>query len=278
VPRLLIAVLLLYAQASFSVRTELVIVPVTVTDGAGRHVPGLTQDDFRVYESRRLRPITVFYHGDIPITLGVIVDRSQSMRAKESALAVALTALLDASGDEDELFAIGFHDEVVNIGPGSRAFTNDAPALATAVMRVRPGGRTALYDGVAEGLRQLERGTVHRRALVVISDGGDNISARTYADIRDQARRSQAAIYGIGLLGVPPQTEDENRSLLERLCAETGGVAYFPRSNTEVAEVAHRIASDLHQQYTLGFTPDPAAGGGTRRIDVVVVSGAGGLL
>ena len=138
---------------------------------------------------------------------------------------------------------------------GAQTFTNDAVGLTAALAAVRSEGRTALYDGVAEGLEQLERGHGDKRALVVVSDGGDNASRRTYDEILALARRSDAVVYAIGLLGAPPAEEDEDSGLLKRLCRDTGGVAYFPTTNEEIASMSAEIGRDLREQYTLGITP-----------------------
>jgi VWFA-related protein len=269
----------LLLQSVISVRTELVAVPVTVTDARGHHVLGLGQENFRVYEDGRPQPITVFHHGEVPVTLGVIVDRSQSMRSKRAALMAAVSAVLESSGPDDELFGVDFNDDVSLALHGDRVFTNDASELAAALSAVRAEGRTALYDGVAEGLRHLELGHSQRNVLIVVSDGGDNASRQTYAQVVALARRSQAVIFAIGLLGTAPAAEDaaedEDAGLLTRLCKETGGTAYFPRSIEASAAVSHQIARDLRELYTLGFSPGPRTDGRTFRKIAVTVSAPG---
>jgi len=268
-----VGALLLLLQGVISVRTELVAVPVTVTDGRGRHVAGLTQDNFRVYDNGRLQPIAVFHHGDAPIALGVVVDRSQSMRPKAAALGTALSSLLEASGPDDELFGVNFNDDV-SLALAREPFTPDAKELATALSAVRAAGRTALYDGVAEGLRHLALGRSQKRALIVISDGGDNASRRTYAQVLVLARRSDAVIYAIGLSRTGVAQEEEDVGLLKRLSRETGGIAYFPRSIEETAAVASQIARGLREQYTLGFSPGSSPDGEAFRKIRVTVSAA----
>ena len=271
--RPLLSAVLLLLQVVIGVQTVLVVVPVTVTDGRGQAVSGLRQENFRVYEDGRPRPIEAFHHGDAAVTLGLIVDRSQSMRSKSAALLIAVSALLQSSRPHDELFAVEVNDHATLALPAGQPFTSDAKALAATLVASPAGGRTALYDGVAEGLRQLERGPAEKHALIVVSDGGDNASRETYKGIRALARRSNAVIYAIGLLGTPPAEEDENAGLLKRLCRDTGGIAFFPRTIDEVGPMATEIGRDLREQYTLGFTPGERPGGPAfRRIRVTVTA------
>jgi Ca-activated chloride channel family protein len=270
---LLTALFLLY-QLVLSVSTELVAVPVTVTDARGNHVPDLVEENFRLYEEGRPQPITLFHRGDIPVTIGIVVDRSQSMRGKGDTLNAAVLTLLESARPDDELFVVTFHDEVAVAKQDGQIFTNNTSALAAAAAAISPGGRTALYDGVAEGLRQLALGRSQRTALVVVSDGGDNASRHTYAEVLALARRSGAAIYGIGLMGTPPATEDEDGRLLSRLCKDTGGIAYFPRSAVDTVAVSSQIGSELRNQYLLGFSPSGRTGRNPfRRITVRVDAG-----
>jgi VWFA-related protein len=275
----LLPAVLLLLQAVISVHTELVAVPVVVTDARGHHVSGLTQDSFRVFENGRAQPIAVFHHGDGPVTLGLIVDRSQSMRPKSAAILSVIAALLRSSHPNDELFGVDFNDRVVFALPAGRLFTSDGGALAAALTAVAAEGRTALYDGVAEGLEHLELGHGDKRALIVLSDGGDNASWRKYADVLATARRSDAVVYAIGLLSASPNEEEEDAGLLKRLCKDTGGVAYFPRTDDQIIDVAAQIASDLREQYTLGFTPGASTDGRIfRKIEVRVAANGQGRL
>ena len=273
-PRLSV-VLLLLLQVVLSVRTEMVAVPVIVTDARGHHVSGLTQQDFRVFEDGRPQPIAVFHRGDIPITVGLVVDRSQSMRPKTSALLAAVSALLHASRPDDELFALAFNDRVSFALPGDRPFTNDAKALEAAQAAVPAEGQTALYDGVAAGLEHLQLGHSGKQALIVVSDGGDNASRQTYARILTLARQSDVVIYAIGLLGTSIGQEEEDADLLDRLCNDTGGMAYFPRTTDQIAASSLQVAQDLRAQYTLGFAPSDRTDGRTFRTIQVTVSAAG---
>ena len=270
---LLLAALLLL-QAAISVHTELVAVPVTVTDRSSHPVNGLHQDDFRVFEDGRPQPIVAFHDGDEPITLGLIVDRSQSMRSKMPALLASLSGLLQSSRSDSELFGVDFNDRVSLALRGGKTFTNDPAELRAALTAVPAEGRTALYDGVILGLLHLQQGRADRKVLIVLSDGGDNASHGTAAEVLALAHRSDVVIYAVGLLG-GPLGEDENAGVLKRLCRDTGGAAYFPWTLEEVAAVSAEIGHGLREQYTLGFAPRPAQDGPAFRRITVTVTAAG---
>lgn len=257
--RLCVITLFIALQATFSVRTAMVVLPVTVTDARGQRVTGLTADDFRVFDNGRLQPITLFLGGAVPVTVGLIVDRSQSMRGKRAAVNAAILAFAGSGHPDDELFVVGFNDHAqLQALPGGQPFTNEAGELAAALDAGTAGGRTALYDAVALGLAHLPVGKAPRKALIVVTDGGDNASALSYSNVRDLARASQAVIYGIGLTG--SVTQDENPGILRRLCRDSGGTAHFPE-DTDIAGVVTDVARDLRLQYSIGFAPAPAAAG-----------------
>ena len=275
---LLLPALLMLLQSVIAVHTELVVVPVVVTDSQGRHVADLNEQSFHVFEDGRLRPTAAFHRGDAPITLGLIVDRSQSMRPKTQALLTAVSAVLRTIRKDDEVFAVDFNDNVSYELPRDHPFTNDPSQIHAALIAARSEGRTALYDGVAAGLKQLRAGHGERRALIVISDGGDNASTQKYADVLALARQSDGVIYAIGLLAASAE-DDEDAGSLKRLCRDTGGMAYFPRTAGEIADVSAQVAAELREQYTLGFLPGaPTQTRGFRKIAVTVAAEGRGRL
>jgi Ca-activated chloride channel family protein len=238
-------------------------------------VNGLIQENFRVFEDGRPQPIAVFHHGDAPVTLGLVVDRSQSMRPKDDALLTTLSALLQTSRPDDELFAVGFNDGVSFALAPSHPFTNNVREIESRLSVMPAEGRTALYDGVAEALQHLQLGHGDRRALIVVSDGGDNASSRTYSDVLALARRSDAVIYAIGLVRTAQAQEDEDVGLLKRLCKDTGGLAVFPRTTDEIVALSAQVARDIRQQYMLGFVPDARTDGHAFRKITVTVTAPG---
>jgi Ca-activated chloride channel family protein len=260
-------------RPTISVTAELVLLPVRVTDANGNPVSGMSLRDFRVYEDGRAQDITMFQKGDAPVTVGLLVDHSRSMRTKLSEVVAAVSAFARSSNPRDEMFVVDFNDNVSLELPGGRPFTSNVKELESALTAVSAQGRTALYDAVVEGLQHLSLGHWDRKALIIVSDGGDNASQHNYSEVLALAQGSQVMIYSIGL--VDETGQEENPNLLKRLCKDTGGLAYFPRSVDHVAEISTQIASDLREQYTLGFAPEKGTGRGSFRKVQVKVSAPG---
>jgi VWFA-related protein len=240
-------------QARIAVSTNLVLLPVNVSDRRGTFVAGLKQQDFHVYEDRQLQELTVFEEGDTPVTVGLVVDHSRSMGPKLLAVAAAVSSFAHSSNPRDEMFVVDFNDDVLIELMKGKAFSSDPKELEKALTAVTARGRTALYDAVSEGLNHIKFGHLGKKALILISDGGDNASHLKYSQVLAQARQSQTMIYAIGLVGA--DDKEENPGLLRRLCKDTGGIAYFPREGESVAKISTEIARDLREQYTLGYAP-----------------------
>lgn len=262
-------------QGTISVETALVVLPVRVTGANGDFVSGLTQDQFRVYEDGRQQIITLFRQEDTPVTVGLVVDHSRSMGPKLSGVAAAVLAFAQSSNPDDEMFVVDFSDNVSVELPGGKPFTSNPQELAQGVSAVSARGMTALYDAVAEGLNHLQLGRCDKKALIIVSDGGDNASGRKYSDVLELSRRSQAVVYSIGLFGA---SEEENPEVLRRLSKDTGGLAFFPAQGESVSEISTRIAHDLREQYTIGFTPEKKHDGTFRKIHVEVTAPGRGKL
>lgn len=257
-------------ESAISVKTELVVLPVSVTDRNGEVISGLSQQNFSVYEDGRLQKVSLFQRGDTPVTVGLIVDHSRSMGPKLPEVADAVSAFAQSSNPQDEMFVVDFNDDVsVELMEG-KPFTNDPTELAKAVFSVHARGRTALYDAVAEGLIHLQLAHWDKKALIIVSDGGDNASQQKFAQVLALAQQSQVLIYSIGLIGA---TEEVNPEILRRLSKTTGGIAYFPEGATTVTSISAKISRDLREQYTLGFAPEKANRAHTfRKIEVRVVA------
>jgi Ca-activated chloride channel family protein len=264
-------------QTKIAVSSSLVLLPVNVTDSHGAFVAGLKQEDFHVWEDGQPQNLTVFDERDTPVTVGLIVDHSRSMGPKLAGVAAALTSFAHSSNPQDQMFVVDFNDDVsVELMKG-KAFSNDPTELEEALNAVSARGRTALYDAVSEGLLHLKYSHLEKKALIIISDGGDNASHLKYPQVLAQARQSQAVIYSIALLG--SDDEEENPNLLKRLCKDTGGLAYFPAQGESVATVSAAIARDLREQYMLGYPPPNASRTDAfRKVEVKVTAPGRGRL
>jgi Ca-activated chloride channel homolog len=241
------------APSTISVWSELVALPVRVTDAHGIVVSGLHLEDFSVFEDGRPQKLTLFQQEDAPVTVGLVVDHSRSMGPKLAEVSAAVSAFAHSSNPQDEMFVVDFNDDVWLQILGGKPFTHNAKDLETAVAAVSARGRTALYDAVAEGLKHLRFGHCEKKALIIVSDGGDNASHQKFSQILALAQRSQVVIYSIVLQG---EGQEENPGVLRRLSKSTGGISYFPRSAATIASISALIARDLRDQYTLGFAPE----------------------
>jgi VWFA-related protein len=265
------------AQGKIRVTADLVLLPVKVTDSHGTFVSGLKLEDFHVFEDGRLQKLTVFEERDTPVTVGLVVDHSRSMGSKLPDVVTAVSAFAHSSNPQDEMFVVDFNDDVSIELMRGKAFSNDPKELGEALTAVSARGRTALYDAVSEGLHHLQYGHLEKKALIIISDGGDNASHLKYSQVLVQARQTQALIYSIALVG--SDDGEENPDLLRRLCKDTGGIAYFPREGQSTASVSAEIARDLREQYTLGYVPQNLkAADAFRKIEVRVTATGRGKL
>lgn len=255
--------------AKISVTTNLVVLPVSVTDAEGKFVSGLPRESFRVYEDGKPQNVSLFVEEDTPVTVGLIVDHSRSMGNKLVNVSEAVAEFAESSNPQDEMFVVDFSDSVSIESHDGRLFTNDHKELQKALFAVSARGRTALYDAVARALMHLDLGTREKKALVIVSDGGDNASELKFSDVLSLARRAHAVIYSIGL--VENSTQEENPHILERLCKETGGIAFITHPGENISNIAKAIARDLREQYTLGYAPkENLKGNAFRKLTVKV--------
>ena len=236
-----------------SVDVALVVLPATVTDRQGGFVSNLGEQDFEVYENGVNQHIRLLRNEDIPVTVGMVVDQSTSMRPKLAEVSAAAQTFVRSSNPEDEMFVVNFNEHVSLGLPGAVRFTNDTVQLARAIVTRPAGGQTALYDAIAKALEELQAGSRDKKVLVIVSDGGDNASARSLAQVMKLAGQSSAVIYTIGVFDEDDQ--DRNPGVLKRLARATGGEAFFPGQLSEVAPICDRIARDIRHQYTIGYVP-----------------------
>jgi Ca-activated chloride channel homolog len=260
-------------EYKLSVDVGLVVLPVTVTNRKGEFVPNLAATDFQVSEAGRPQEITLFKSEDVPVTVGLVVDNSGSMGSKRPEVVAASLAFVQSSNPGDQMFVVNFNQRVSLGLPKSVPFTSDLRQLRDALSRTPPVGNTALYDGIATALEHLKAGSRERKALIVVTDGGDNASHMRFQDLLKKAESSNAIIYTIGIFD--PSYSGENPQALKRLAKVTGGRAYFPESVSEVSDVARQIARDIRQQYTIGYIPSRRASQGEYRTIRVTVKAAG---
>jgi Ca-activated chloride channel family protein len=256
----------------FTTDTRLVVCPTTVVDKAGRLVTNLKQDAFSVTENDVKQEIRLFKHEDIPVSMGLIIDNSGSMRAKRTSVEAAAVALVKDSNPEDEVFIVNFNDEAYIDNPHGKDFITDVEEMKEALTRIDSRGGTAMRSAIDKSIEHLKKAHKEKKVLVVVTDGVDNASDVTLENLVRDARQSEVLIYSIGLL-----TEEEKRSAasakrqLNALAEATGGEVFYPKELAEVEPIAHQVARDIRNQYTIGYKPSNEALDGTyRRIKVTV--------
>ena len=256
-----------------SVNVALVVLHATVSDRRGAFVPDLGERDFVVYEDGVPQRIRLFRNEDTPVTVGLVVDHSTTMRPKFEEVISAARTFVRSSNPEDEMFVVNFNENVSLGLPSTLRFTSSTAELEYAITSVPVGGQTALYDAIAKALEELQAGSRDKKVLIVISDGGDNKSAQSLAQLMKLAGQSDAVIYTIGLYDETDPTR--NLGMLRRLAQATGGVAYFPEEASELVAICERIARDIRHQYTIGYVPTNLSGDGAAHAIRVVARGKG---
>jgi len=254
-----------------SSEVELVLLDVSVKNGAGGFVSGLTKNDFRVFENKIEQKLTVFSAQDVPVTVGLVVDNSGSVRTKKPQIVTAALALVTNSNPQDEVFVVNFNDTVAMGLPPNVPFTGDRDLLRRALLLNPARGRTALYDGLNVALDHLHKGRLDKKTLVLISDGGDNMSEVTRDEIMRRAEESLVTIYTIGIFD--PDDNEKNPGLLKRLARVTGGEAFIPHKDEELVPVCEKIAHDIRNRYSVGYAPSNRQyDGKARKLQVVATA------
>lgn len=237
-----------------SAASDLVVLSASVTDKEGGFVEGLESERFTVYDNGKPRPIVLFSNEDIPVSVGLIIDSSSSMRRRIGEIVAAAVAFARSSHPEDELFALAFNDTVQEALTDRRfLLASDLAALEDAVSSLTPEGRTSLYDAIMAGLDRLDAASRARKVLIVMSDGGDNASRATRDQVLARARQSSATIYTIGLFD--PADPDSNPGVLKSLAQASGGERFLPGSPSQLLQACQRIAQDVRSGYTIAFEP-----------------------
>ncbi len=282
-PLLALAGVALYAQsdpkkdsepdeaAIFRADTRLVVLHATVVDKGGRFVTDLPQRAFHVYENGVMQPIKKFFREDVPVSMGLIVDNSGSMRTKRQRVEASALALVKASNPHDEVFIVNFNDEAFLDQP----FTNNIKDLERGLAKIDSRGGTAMRDAIKMSIDYLkENGKKDKKVLVVVTDGDDNNSSGTLENLIKAAQQSEVLIYTIGLL-----TEEEKREArratraLNAIADATGGKSYYPKELADVDGVCQQVARDIRSQYIIEYSPTNSALDGSFRQIKVVANG-----
>jgi len=263
----------------FKAGAELVVLHVNVFDGRSDAVPNLPQSAFTVFEDDKAQEISFFEAGDVPVTVGLIIDNSTSMLTERDLVSTGTRSFAQSSHPEDEMFSIVFNEHVRRGLPRTVEFTTNRLLLEASLQQYPPGGRTALHDAVIAGLDQLEKGAYQKHVLVVLSDGGDNASSHTEKEMLDRIESSSALIYTV----VDPYafTPSEGKpALLKKMARLSGGLAYFPKNQRDLVSDFKDIAENIRRGYSIGYVPgsDKHEHGRPHRLKVAVrVPGRGDL-
>jgi Ca-activated chloride channel homolog len=261
--------------------TGLVALHATVTDDRGQFVPDLKSENFRVFEDKIEQKLSVFSRSDIPVTMGLVIDNSGSMREKRAQVNEAALTFVKTSNPQDEAFVVNFNDEYYL--DTNEDFTSDATELNEALSRIDTRGSTALYDAIVGSLDHLKKGHKDKKVLLVITDGNDDASRLTLEQTLKAAEQSDAAIYTIGVFSADDLKNDKKtvrhaKKVLEEIADATGGMSYFPESLDEVVPVCTQVARDIRNQYTLGYYPSNTARDGSFRavqVELIAPKGRG---
>jgi Ca-activated chloride channel homolog len=267
------------AGAIFRSDTRLVVCHTTVVDKSGHLVTDLPRSAFTVYENGVQQPIRSFKREDVPVSLGLIIDNSGSMRDKRAKVEAAALALVKASNPQDEVFVVNFNDEAFLDNPHGKDFTNDIKEMEEALTRIDSRGGTAMRDAIRMSIDHLkEKAHKDKKVLVVVTDGNDNSSVISLENLVKASQQSEVLIYSIGLLAEEERREAKRAErALNDLAVATGGEAFFPKELSEVDRLANVVAHDIRSQYTIQYTPINQAMDGSFRAIKISVNGPGHL-
>jgi Ca-activated chloride channel homolog len=244
---------------------EEVVLHATVVDDKQHIITSLDRNAFTVFEDGKPQVIKSFRHEDIPISLGIVIDNSGSMREKRAKVAKAAINLVRASNPQDEVFVVNFSDEYYLDQP----FTSKINLLQDALEKYETRGGTALYDAVVASADELKKhGKLQKKILFVVTDGEDDASRESLEQaVRRLQEENGPTVYTIGLLG--EERQRRAKRALETIAERTGGIAYFPHTLDEVDAISSNVARDIRNQYTIGYKPTtPKSVGGYRTIRV----------
>jgi len=259
----------IHPGARIRMNVDMVLVPVTITDPMNRLVTGLEQTDFQIFEGGGAQKISTFACEDAPVSIGIIFDLSGSMSSKLIRARESILQFIKTANPQDEFFVIGFNDRPELI----EDFTNSVEDIQARLATVRSGHRTALLDAIYFGLVKMREARHERKALLVVSDGGDNRSRYTEGEVRAQVREADVEIYSIGIFDpyAPTPEERTGPQLLDEVSEQTGGRLFRVDDLSEMGDIAEKISTELRNQYVIGYRPkDLARDGKWRKVKVKV--------
>lgn len=266
--------------STIHVDVGLVVLHTTVIDDRGKFADGLKAENFRVYEDKIEQKLSTFKREDVPVSMGLIIDNSGSMRDKRPRVNEAAITLVEASNPSDEAFVVNFNDDFyLDL---DKDFTNSIPELKEALERIDSRGSTALYDAIIGSLDHLKKATKDKRVLLVVTDGEDNSSHNSLEKTLREVQKTNTVIYTIGLLG-DEKRKERNHAMkaLKEIAEGSGGLAFFPENVEDVHTICEQVAHDIRNQYTLAYYPSNTKRDGTFRavtVQVIPPHGRGRLV
>src|SRR5579864_7252576 len=267
-------------ESKIRVDVNLVVLHTTVIDDRGRFADGLKQDNFRVLEDKVEQKLSVFKREDIPVSMGLVIDNSGSMRDKRPRVNQAAITLVEASNPQDEAFVVNFNDDFyLDL---DKDFTNSIPEMKQALERIDARGSTALYDAVIGSLDHLKKAHRDKKVLLVVTDGEDNESRHKLEKTIREVQKTDTVIYTIGLLSEESKKNAKRaKRALEQIAQASGGLSYFPENVEDVHTICEQVAHDIRNQYTLAYYPTNTRRDGTFRsvqVEVIPPRGRGKLV
>ena len=254
-------------ERPMKVSVDLVLVPVTITDPMNRLVTGLDRDNFAVFEGKNQQEIRSFSSEDAPVSLGVIFDMSGSMSSKIERAREAVVEFFKTANPQDEFFMITFADKPEEVTD----FTSSIEDIQGKLVYTVPKGRTALLDAIYLGVSKMRHAKYAKKAMLIISDGGDNHSRYTEGEIKSMVKEADVLIYAVGIYDhyFPTEEEKLGPALLSEVTELTGGRAFTIDNPNDLSDVATKIGIELRNQYLLGYRPtNPTRDGKWRKIKV----------
>ena len=255
-------------EGTISVDVTRVVLHVTVREARSGFVSDLEKEHFTVLEDGVPQKLLSFSREDEPVAIALLVDNSQSMMNKRPHVVVAAKTFVRASKPNDDIFVLHFNEQLTYGLPSSMRFTGDRGLLDAALDKMTVDGKTALYDAIHEGLKNLVHSDLSKKVLLVISDGGDNMSVHKASDVVREADLSGALFFGIGIYD--PMDGDADPGVIRKLAQSTGGEAYFPKDLMEIKNLCEGIARDIRNQYALSYAPPDHATPKYHRVQVKV--------